>query len=642
MATSPYVCEMEVWCRKMNTVTIPGLIRHFENKISHEQFQLGIPMGKSPNFPMVVIFFGKEAIEGFKEVEGHLFEIWPPYRDKLLFLGVIKEGGSLHYSSLIVTNEGIKHEPISPNEIGNRVSALFGVRSFFQDRSRLLLYHVVDTTRLNNSSEFEQWITVMQDVRGTFVDRSLDALDMLIVLLNENIGERQAVSAQIRNALYRAKERLSYSTLLLSNRRSDHVILQDWESCYRIIANTIALTNNSDQHVARYLFDKRVYTAAYACERKPISQIGQVIVRQLIEKLSEENLSAADDILSDKQVEKKLGLSSDGTLELLDSYAEQYLYKSLPTRYQLELFPRKDLFDFDDISSFSEKEFNVLTMGSWNSFLEQIISQAQGRVISDSNIRTNWREQYSETLLSSFSINELMWLRDHIDDVKDFLLNARAPSSDIQVLSAAKERIKYMLSSNPDIIEIFLNIIKHLGDHAERFLEEWKQLLRSGLQIHSVRDENITQFYSKKARNFFDHNWKKLSDEFRIIKDMSALSKFLVEVIDSIVESDPIFSVPFEDELESRLKEEALSVNAKQYIRQKLTGESVPIYYRAQFNIGSPLVSCILIKVGTQLYSNMVNHLPDTTYYYDTGSGSSAEALNYYLVSADNLICEEN
>lgn len=598
-------------------------------------------MGKEPQFPMLVMFLGKEAIDGYNRIANLLFDMWPSYKDELLFLGITERADGIEYSDLSILDGNVSLEAVSSGEIGNRVSALFGLKSHFQDRSRLLIYYVMDTTGFKDSSEFKRWITVMHNVRDIFVDRSLHTLDMLIVLLNENIGEKQVISAKIKNTLCHAKKELSFSTMLLSNRRSDHVILEDWETCYRVIADTIALTNNNETQVAGILFDNGVYTAAYACEEKPISKIGQVVIKQLIERLSHESFEAAGNILSDKQTAAKLGLSQERTLALLDSYAERTLFKMLPTSVQLQMFPRKDCTNYDDITLLSEKDFNFLTMECWNSFLDQIIVRTQENVHRDANMRASWKRQYSKLIAESFSINELVWLRDHIEDVKKYLTDAHAPSPDVQVLSAAKARIKYMLSSNLELIDIFVVAIKELGDNADNFLKEWRKLLESGVYVHSIRDENITQFYNRKIQDFFDHNGTEMSDTLKKIKDMGALAEYLDDIIDKIIKSDPVFSVPFEDELESRLQEEALPVNAKQYIRQKLTGESVPIYFQAQFNLGMPIVSCILIKVGTQLYSNLVNHLSGTTYYYDTGSSNSAEALNYYTVSADNLVSEE-
>ncbi len=626
----------------MNTITVPGLIHRFEDRVHQlERYQFGEPTGKEPYSPMIVSFLGQEAIEGYRDVATHLLNMWPSYQNEFLFLGVTEGAKGVEFTELRLVGTDVAVETIAAEEIGNRVSSLFGLKSHFQDRSRLFIFNVMDTTRFSSAADFEHWTCIMQTVRNSFIDRSIDTLDMLIVLLNENIGERQTTSAKIKNVLYNNRAAYHFSTLLLSNRRSDHTILEDWDSCYRVIANTIALTNNSETQIAGVLFEKGVYTAAYACEEKPVSKIGQTVIKKLIERLSKESFGTSGNLFNDRQTLAKLGVSQDRTIELLDSYAEQNLFKMLPSAEQLQLFPRKQCQDYDDLSALSEKDFNLLTMNCWDSFLNQITERARENVQRDSNIRANWKSLYSKKVSSEFSINDLIWLKDHIVDVRKNLSSARLPSQEVQVLSAAKSQLKYMLSSNVELISIFVETIQELGSEAEIFLKEWNELLRSGLSVHAIRDENITQFYNRKAQNFFDHNGTEISEAFRKITDAEALKAYLFGLIDRMIESDSVFSAPFEEELESRLQEEALPINAKQYIRQKLTGENVPVYYQAQFNVGTPIASCILIKIGTQLYSNLVNHLSNTTYYYDTGSGNSAEALNYYVVSSDNLVSEE-
>ena len=112
----------------------------------------------------------------------------------------------------------------------------------------------------------------------------------------------------------------------------------------------------------------------------------------------------------------------------------------------------------------------------------------------------------------------------------------------------------------------------------------------------------------------------------------------VLRVVDAVIDSDEIFSASFEDELETRLNEDALPTDAKQYIRKKLTGSGVYTYLQTDFALGEPVESAILIKVGTPLYKNLNTNLPPTTTYYNTGSGSAAEALVIYQVSKENLV----
>lgn len=253
-------------------------------------------------------------------------------------------------------------------------------------------------------------------------------------------------------------------------------------------------------------------------------------------------------------------------------------------------------------------------------------------------MRIRWREAYSKTISDNFSIGELIWMKDHLDEIRNLLKNARQPSPEKKVLSAAKSQLRFLLSSNPSIMNIFVAEIEELGKNAESFLETWQQLLRSRLTLHPVRDENLKKFYERKATVFFDHNGSSIKEQFSHVSNMEELKRFFEDIIDRIIDSDPVFSSAFEEELESRLNEEAEQKNAKQYIRDILTGAKVPTYFQANFNLAQPVVSAILLNIGTPLYRNLSNNLSPTTYYYNTGSSNAAEALNIYEVGKDNLI----
>ena len=49
-------------------------------------------------------------------------------------------------------------------------------------------------------------------------------------------------------------------------------------------------------------------------------------------------------------------------------------------------------------------------------------------------------------------------------------------------------------------------------------------------------------------------------------------------------------------------------------------------------------VSAILLKSGTDLHKSLIDKLPNTTYYYNTGSSDAAEALVVYQVEVSNLV----
>lgn len=624
----------------MNTnVSISDLIQYFDDKLRQiDRHRIGDNIGKEPQFPMVILFMGENGIGGFSEVYSHLVQFWPQYQNELVFLGIENHTDEIECYDLSMNNAEVVRQKISLDNLGDRVLSLFGLKSHYQDRSKLFIYYILDTTRFTNVSDFKWWMETIKKVKTSCGVDNVDLLDFLFLLLNENIGERRAVAIDIKNCLYEYLEKYVTAVMMLSNRRSDHVILEEWNIVYRMVSDIVALTNNCDTQISGRVLTPGVFTASYEFEEKPTSQIGQVIIRELIEKLSNESFDPRIAITRDNSLDAKLGLSSEKTLNILDEYAQQALYKLLPNEDKLILFPRRDTVEYDNLSFFSEREFNEITMNSWKCYLDQIVFQAQEHIRRDSSMRIRWKEEYSNTISNNFSIGELIWMKDHLDEIRNLLNDARRPNPEKKVLSAAKSQLRFLLSSNPSIMDIFVSEIEALGKNAESFLESWQKLLRSRLKLHSVRDENLKKFYEQKATLFFDYNGTSIKEQFSYVSNMEELKMFFEDIIDRIIDSDPVFSSAFEEELESRLNEESEQKNAKQYIRDILTGHKVPIYFQSNFHLGQPVVSAILLNVGTPLYRNLSNNLSPTTYYYNTGSSNAAEALNIYEVGKDNLI----
>ena len=622
------------------TLNMHNLIHHFEERLRQiDRLNLGDETGKEPQFPQLVIYLGKDASNAHTAVSSNLLQTWPQYQDELKFLCVQKTD-NLAYFEMPIGSE--QCNPLSEDGVREIASAMFGTRMHFADRSKLLVYFILDTTSMQNLDDFISWLPAINSIKQLLCSDSTDLLDMLCLLLNENLV-RQKTAAKIRDYLsgfYTNKEirKTVSNVLLLSNRRSDNAILEDWEIGYKIVSAIIALSNNDETQVTKNIFCNSVLTASYAREEKPIAQIGQVVVSNLLTSLAENIPHTDPKLMDDPKLSDKLGLTKTGTFTMLDNYAEMNLYSLLPSEEQLELFPRRDANAQTEMSMTSANAFNEYTMGAWNQYLAEIARTAQEKVAMNSAVRQSWSDEYRKILVNTFNKEEILYLVDHIDDVAEILGKTRLPSYDAKVLTAAKDQLKYMLSSDEKLIQIFVNALRQQGQVASDFTQAWNTLLKSRRQIFGVRDANMATFYERKIRNFIDRRGSEICTEFTTIHNTEDLVKFLQDVIEDVIDSDEIFSAAFEDELESRLNEDALPTDAKQYIRKKLTGNGVYTYLQTNFALGEPVVSSILIKIGTPLYKNLYSNLAPTTYYYNTGSSSAAEALVIYEVSKENLV----
>lgn len=623
------------------TLTIKSLIEHFENQLYRiDQQNLGDIAGKEPQFPQLVIYLGGNAREAHPAISSGLLQIWPQYQSELKFLWVQANGGALAYSQLPC--DGDQPESISEEGVREIVSSLFGTKMHFTDRSKLLIYYVLDTTSFVSEEDFTAWLPRIRQIKDMLCTSSTDVMDMLYLLLNENLN-RQKTAARIRNCLsgfYQGNgvRQTVDNVLLLSNRRNDNAILEEWDICYKILSASIVLSNNADTEIVSDFFCNAVMTASYAREEKPMPQIGQVVVTGLIEELSKAGPQADLRLLDDPQLPEKLGLTKQGTLSMLDQYAETTLYAMLPTEAQLELFPRRDDAAQMALYALSAREFNDYTMGSWVQYLARVAGSIREKISQDSSARAAWQERYKEQLVTNFSREEIIYLSTHLQDVAQLMSASKTPSQEAQVLTAARDQLKHMLSSDSELLQIFLSTLQEQGRISQEFSDLWNGLIKSVRKMHPVRDTTIVTLYDRKVRDFYDRRGSELFSGFTAMHNTDELTTFLTSTLDHIIDSNELFASAFEDELESRLNEEALPIDAKQYIRKKLTGNDVHVYLQTNFALGDPLISAIFLKVGTPLYKNLFNNLSPTTYYYNTGSSNTAESLVVYQVSAENLV----
>ena len=622
------------------TLNMHSLIHHFEERLRQiDRQNLGDVTGKEPHFPQLVVYLGKDASDAHMAVSTNLLQIWPQYQDELKFLCIQKTDGITYFEIPVGSEQGVV---LSENGVREMASALFGTRMHFADRSKLLVYFILDTTSMQSLDDFLSWLPVLHTVKALLCPNSTDLLNMLCLLLNENLT-RQKTAAKIRNYLscFYTNEELRKTVnnvLLLSNRRNDNAILEDWEIGYKIISATIALSNNEETRITTNIFCNSVLTASYAREEKPISQIGQVVVGNLLLSLAENAPHTDPKLMDDPKLAEKLGLTKNGTFTILDQYAQTNLYALLPSEEQLELFPRRDAIAQVQMSMLSANAFNEFTMGAWNQYLAEMIRTAREKLEMNSALRQKWGDAYRKFLADTFKKEEILYLADHIDDVVEIMSNTRLPSGDAQVLIAAREQLKYMLSSDETFIRIFVSALQQQGRIVSEFAQAWNSLLQSRRQVFGVRDANMSTFYERKIRNFMDRRGTEMLTAFAAIHNTQELIEFLQGTVEDIIDSDEVFSAAFEDELERRLNEDALPTDAKQYIRKKLTGSGVYTYLQTNFALGEPIVSSILIKIGTPLYKNLYSNLAPSTYYYNTGSSSAAEALVIYEVSRENLV----
>lgn len=622
-------------------ITTRDLIEYFERKMTPDDFAEVIQNGKAngPTYPMVVVFLGADTINDYEQLTENLFRLWPQYKNELLFLGIDNPGEETLYYTFVLDDNKIQKQYISTQEIQLQISDSFGLNNHFPDRTRLLIYYILNSSSMHTADEFRGWLDTIDELKQTWGIDTVTTLEMLMLLLNDDFGHGQRTSSDIRRIIKDLGD--SYfntinSTVILSNRRNDNVILENWSICLRIAADIICLSNNATSNIPSTLFSDGIYTVSYALSQKPTKQIGQVIVGQLIRRLGQITFNESRDIFGDSKIFERLGFGKEHTHSLINQYVEHVLYKELPSIEQLELFPRSTPAQISNISELSEKDFNALTLNTWTAYLDSIIKKALNNIGRDTKLKKQWKDDFGKILFESFSINELIEISANMDNFFALFLSAKEPLHEAEVISAAKYRLKYMLSTNREVISLFIETARSVSEAAKDYRSYWRDIVQSAQAEHDVQDDSVQDFYSHKLEDYFDHHWQGVENSFRKVHSSDELHRFLFNTLSSISKSDPVFQDPFEKELEERLFAESAAVDAQSLIRQQLTGDTVPVYYKATFNLGAPIVESVLLKFDSPLYKHLLNHLSHT-YYYNTCNGNSAEAIKIFRITVDNI-----
>ena len=294
----------------------------------------------------------------------------------------------------------------------------------------MMVYFILDTTEIVSVDEMKRWEEIMAWTSGEI--KADGQMKMLLTLLNEDfehLNEAKVIRNEIGESMYASPRTMAAdSVFLISNRRNDNAIISDWYECCKILADIIVLSDGFDAEITTQLFSTDVKTAGYSLVEKPSQQIAQVVVSSMIEHLnSYRRKKDTVEILEDEKLDEKLGITREGTVQILDEYGEKELVPLLPSPEQLECFPRNTGEDIPDVSRMSEREFNELTMNAWESYLEKIIGKAEQMISEGTALKDQWKKQYRTQLSGYFSADELIALSESEVTIRKRFRNMTEP-----------------------------------------------------------------------------------------------------------------------------------------------------------------------------------------------------------------------
>ena len=359
-----------------NSNDISSLIRYFVDRASLvEKRNFDGNIGSEPVFPSMIVFLGSSAKESADVIAERLSILWPQYIDELLFLSITDPDGVGGYQKLEYIENTVQASNLSGEDLSTEIGKLFSSENHFQKHNKLLIYFVLDTADMDSVDDFKDWSNAAKTFLSDLEFETEDLADMLLIYLDEGFGKKRRIADALKNSLAENIPEFCDSVFLLSNRRSDNAIMQNRTDCSRAVSCIIAVSNSSETVLTNALFTSKLFTVGYSCEEKPSETVARIVVKKLIDHLSKEKLGDYTAVSIDDKFIKRLGLTDKHVNAVVDKYVDDNANALIPSTEQLLLFPRRYCQFIGDPLSYSEGEFNELTMSGWKCYLDTLVKR---------------------------------------------------------------------------------------------------------------------------------------------------------------------------------------------------------------------------------------------------------------------------
>lgn len=597
--------------------------------------------GDGPQFPPFYVFLGADARATFCGVARELLELWPAFSDSMRFVSAdFDDDGRLSYWSLRLDNHNEAHAvQLNEDDLLDELENLLNVDKVYSGHmSTVCVYYFIDTSSLTSAEELDVLVDSIPHIQDVLQLGKGDARCSLTILLNRSV-RRRVVARELRKRIADRAAHLADSCIdgifLLSNYRNDGHLDENWDECHRIVALYIALSNCDDYRIVNQLYNKQVLTASYAKVNKPVRDIGQVCVDVLLRGVNTYGAPANRDLLNEDGIEGRLGITDDGTFEVIDRNAAQLINAIVPSLDQLSHFPQDGYRDFSDLSAYTYASFDEACLGALSVYLG--IRQREYLRI-DGSKKSEWARLYGQQLQAQFSIDELIYLGEHIQDVKTLFWSLKEGRSSGGVIEGAKDKLRRELSRDSAVIALLVRQIEIEAQRARAFRGLWNELLASLTKVHPVENEDsLVAFYERKTNTFLRNKGAELGKQFSKTANVEELRAFLERSINDLIESDDVFAAPFDAELMQRLNEVNDGADAFDWIYSNLTGTKLQTYLQVDFALDEPMVKAVFAEARTRLKERLARALPAQTCFYDTGCGYWIEAMNIHFVDVGNI-----
>ena len=599
-----------------------------------------------PHYPTCVFYFGERSALYHKELLSDITRGWGGNAEHIKFY-TIEDADKEGFTST-VTGEALSIEDMNAD-----IKKLLSAQSVFSDMSRIAMYCIFDTQKIDDPDVFSKWYRKIEYIEGIF--KGASTLTMLMVILDDDLNDKSKIHTNRLLELYKSadvgnKDSHIYDSVFIFGARLKNGGFKEinpenieYEN-FNLLADVVLLSNTkdndyTDRRTHLYGRTKPAITAAYGHVQKPADGIVMVSLKALLNKLKK---LIASEFVNETSLMKALKINN-GKSEIYES-----VYSDIK-----ELLPGNDFINW--LPGRSEPkgtfdELNSATFGCLQLFVEQNhVSTARAELVNRNDFILR---EYSDLIASSLNAALIVdgvpnELRKTTYDKAEMALTATSTHS---VSDAIELKVKKEIASAlRDIADKAINkAVKKAGVCIECF----KQLSEELDMMASVGEDgtrqNLTSFYGDKVDRYYSdiNKLKDLFDRILNIKnDKADMLRILYDELRLLFESDPDYSLSFIDELIARLGVVDNEKRAQEFIGQELIKdlEDNVRYYSKKTIRTRAFEAYMLNTEGSKnlmyVYLSERPVPPEVTRtFFNTCNNDMAESMWFYYCSEDNLM----
>lgn len=518
-------------------------------------------------YPVIMVFFGKEAAEQFSTVRDTLDDNWQN-ADFLKYLNIVKSENGFVCKDLVTGVEA--DDPSAFAE--EAVVEMLGTDDYiFEDKGRIRFEFILSGEDVN-AIEYYDFMVHMK------LSSQYSIFKTMFIMMDESVLEKRRNIRQLLKYITENRENTKRdlgTIYLLSNflKNGNYLLRQRVALNYRLVADLVLLGGNrgtdGNNHAVKAVesYD-RIKTAAYALVEKPIRNITIISLRKMMRYLMEQNEkdyreTAGDSMQQAEKIQKKLGIQP-GKISCVEEIFQESIIRNFPQAQEIQYLAYLSEQEYKNIHKEKRVTPTALdraTGGSWTLFYEENYKNKVEELLSDEKFMSDCMDRIEKEWRSALDYGDALYgLEDGRvkGTVEEFNSAAAVPGGNTVEESmhfwAVGEAKKVFYSG---MIQRLSRLLAEIHQNAVRFEKLYKNLedeVRKEDIDDSEGKKDIRGYYEHLAENFLRKTGTQTSAEiFQLKNDLEKIIKSLENVFKRLIGSDKIFAMSFEKELQTRL-----------------------------------------------------------------------------------------